>query len=367
MRIINRRKVRLVIALSVIGCALVVYPALAQETEWRAPAPDTGTWDWLMLTSGEWIGGEIDLMRDDKLFFDSDELDDLEIDWTDIAEIRSPRILTYTFLKGGVVTGTSIMKDGIIKVDTGSGIREFKRTDLLSILVGKPREINFWVLRTTAGIIVRSGNTEQADMSTAILLRRDATRTRFNFDYTGNVGTVQKERTVNNHRVTTNYSIYMSRRLFITAAAMDAYNDRFQNTDYRITFGAGVGYYLWRTPDFDWFLQLGGGYQTIQFVSVQPGEDQNTQSASVIPGLAVEWDITGDIDLDFNYSAQIGVPDPKNSFQHAFALFSIELTDHLDFDTTFQWDHTETPVADAEGNVPKRDDYRLSVGLGIDI
>ena len=25
------------------------------------------------------------------------------------------------------------------------------------------------------------------------------------------------------------------------------------------------------------------------------------------------------------------------------------------------------PVADADGNVPKRDDYRLSVGLGVDI
>jgi hypothetical protein len=40
-----------------------------------------------MLTSGEWLRGEINFMRDEVVEFDSEELDVLNIDWKDIAEL----------------------------------------------------------------------------------------------------------------------------------------------------------------------------------------------------------------------------------------------------------------------------------------
>lgn len=349
------------------GCALIGAPAAAQHSEWYPPEPSPEAKDWLKLNSGEWLRGSIDLMRDDKLFFDSDELDDLIIDWEDIAEIRSPRILTFTFGKRDVATGTCSMRDGIIKIDTGTGIREFDRTGLLSILEGRPREINFWSLKATLGLIARSGNTDQADLNTYLRLRREAMRTRFNAEYTNNVGTVGGEQNVNNQRGNADFNVFVSRRVFVTPLSAELVSDKFQNIDYRATVGAGFGYYLWRLSAFEWYLGLGGAYRSLRYVSVQEGEDQSVDNGSVVPNLAIDWDITGDIEFDLDYNSQIGVPDPKNTFHYLFALLSVDLLGSLDLDTSFQWNRNETPVADAEGNVPKRDDIRLSIGFGVDI
>lgn len=367
MRGLARTALRFLLTATVVIGFVLAPPAIAQETAWQPPEPSPESKDWIKLTSGEWLRGNIDLMRDDKLFFDSDELDDLEIDWGDIAEIRSSQTLTFTFLKGGVVTGTCMMRDGLIKIDTGTGVRDFERSDLLSMLEGKPRERNYWSLKATLGLIARSGNSEQADATAYMRLRREATRSRFDTEYTGNIGSVSKEQNVNNHRFDSNFNVFMSRRMFLTPVAGEIYTDKFQNIDYRATIGAGVGYYLWRQSKFDFFLQLGGAYQSIQYISVQPGQDQRVDNGAIIPMLAIEWDITSDIELDFNYNSQIGVPEPKNTFHYLFALLSLELSDYLDLDTSIQWNYNENPVADADGNVPKRDDFRLSIGLGVDI
>ena len=57
----------------------------APSERWRPPAPDPKSFDWLRLNSGEWLKGEIDRMRDETLYFDSEELDNLKVDWEDIA------------------------------------------------------------------------------------------------------------------------------------------------------------------------------------------------------------------------------------------------------------------------------------------
>ena len=62
--------------------ALPALPVLAADWHPEEPGPDTK--DWVQLTSGEWVRGSIDLFRDLEMQFDSDDLDDLTIDWGDI-------------------------------------------------------------------------------------------------------------------------------------------------------------------------------------------------------------------------------------------------------------------------------------------
>ncbi len=75
----------------------------------------TGDFEWIRLGSGEWLEGEIDLLRDESLAFESDELGELELDWEDVAEIYSARRNTCYFEDAVVAIGTS----GV----TGSGFR----------------------------------------------------------------------------------------------------------------------------------------------------------------------------------------------------------------------------------------------------
>jgi hypothetical protein len=52
---------------------------------------------------------------------------------------------------------------------------------------------------------------------------------------------------------------------------------------------------------------------------------------------------------------------------HAIATFETEVTSVLDFDVSFIWDRTRDPQVRADGSVPKQDDYKMLLTLGVDI
>lgn len=53
--------------------------------------------DWIQLTSGEWLKGEFKVLYEDKLQFDSDELDLQKIDWKDVRYVRGSGVFTVRF------------------------------------------------------------------------------------------------------------------------------------------------------------------------------------------------------------------------------------------------------------------------------
>ena len=112
--------------ISVFCLAWLGSPAAAIIPDWEPPEPAPEAWDWIKMSSGEWLKGEVHDLNDDKLAFESDELDDLDLDWGDVAELRSPRILTYTFDKAGIFTGTAVMKDGTIAIRSGDQYYGFR-------------------------------------------------------------------------------------------------------------------------------------------------------------------------------------------------------------------------------------------------
>ena len=58
--------------------------------------PSTDQYDWIELTSGEWLKGEFKGMYKKRLEFDSDKLDLLTFDFEDVKQIRTHRIVTVT-------------------------------------------------------------------------------------------------------------------------------------------------------------------------------------------------------------------------------------------------------------------------------
>src|SRR6185436_1400737 len=59
---------------------------------WQAKGDGKGT-DWIQLKSGEWLRGRLYGMQNRKLEFESDELNDLELDWKDVHQVIAPRAL----------------------------------------------------------------------------------------------------------------------------------------------------------------------------------------------------------------------------------------------------------------------------------
>ena len=66
-------------------------------------APDT--FDWIQLTSDEWLKGELIALYDGRLEFDSEELENLTFDWDDIRELRTGRVVQVRFKNRTQLTG----------------------------------------------------------------------------------------------------------------------------------------------------------------------------------------------------------------------------------------------------------------------
>jgi putative salt-induced outer membrane protein YdiY len=352
--------------LSVVILALLASLAAAQDAAWRPPEPSPTSKDWIKLTSGEWLRGEITRFNDETLEFDSEELDELTIDWGDIAELRSPRILTYRFTGERQLTGTASMKDGVIKIMADDAVVELPRNALLKVIEGEPTEWNYWSLKASLGVVARSGNTDQSDLNAVMLIRREATSTRFDINYNGNFSELDGEQNTNNHRGNAKLDWLITKGFFATLASVELYQDKFQNINLQTTLGAGVGQFIFRRNTIDWYVGLGAGYQVTRYISVEEGTDPEESTATVIPSTSLEWDITGDIDFDVDYSARIGVPDTRNTFHHFFVLFSIEIWGAFDFDVSLTWDRTESPRPTEDGRIPERNDFRTAFGFGLD-
>ena len=113
-------------------------------------------------------------------------------------------------------------------------------------------------------------------------------------------------------------------------------------------------------------LELAGGYQYTRYISVETGQDQENRSGAVIPRIGIETDPLKDVDFDVLYQAEITVPEAADTIMHGEAILSIEITRLIDVDISWIWDRVQNPRSNEDGTIPKKDDVKLTVGVGID-
>ena len=321
--------------------------------------------DWVKISSGEWLKGDIVRMHRGRLFFDSDEFGDVDFDWDDVRILASKAVVTIRVENRDPVTARIDLRNGVARMHMGFGLRKVPQNQILSMIPGMLTERNYWSGGGSFGLAARSGNTEQLDVTLRANLLRQTQMTRWRSDYTGNISTANKSETANNHRVASQFDIYMTRKFFISTPVFEYYTDEFQNVDSRITVGAGVGY---EVIDNSWlYFEVNGGvaYQYTDFNSVPIGSDVANDGA-VFFKTRLDFDLPRGIEWNNNYSIQIVVSDIDKTSHHAETALEFDIWGPLDFEIAFIFDRIEQPVPDAAGNVPKSNDYRLTAGLGID-
>ncbi len=338
--------------------------APGKQQPWQAPAPGQDDFDWLKLTSGEWLKGELVSERADEIVFDSDKLDKQTFDLEDVAEFRSPRLNTVVLEDKVVVRGTVRFRDGEIVVRDADGEHRFPMTRLLSIVPGDAVSATRWDGKVSLGITAQRGNTSQSTANARVDLTGRSAFSRYTFGYVGNLGEVDGAQNVNNHRVNGEWDLFVSRKWFLTPIGVSAYSDRFQNIDYQVIPVAGFGYHLIDRPSTEWDLNLGGGWRYTRYDSVQPGESIDESTAAIVPGTNISWDITDDVEYTLSYTIGIGVPNSASTNHHLLTGISIDLIGDLDLDVSFQWDRIGQPRTNADGTVPKKDDFRTTIGFG---
>jgi uncharacterized protein DUF481 len=206
----------LAISSIVVGLLLSTVTAMAQSPpqvfQPTPPAPDT--FDWIQLTSDQWLKGEPIALYDGRLEFDSEELENLTFDCDDIRELRTGRVVQVRFKNRTQLTGRLLVDAKTVRV-LGDTEQQFDRAELLSITPGEPRESSYWSGNVNVGFTLRSGNSDQVEANTVASARRRTVTTRVVLDYVGHYNLTDDIAVTNNQRVTGAMDWFVTSRFFV--------------------------------------------------------------------------------------------------------------------------------------------------------
>lgn len=332
------------------------------QQSWRPQEPEPKDFDWIMLVSGEWLKGELISLYSDVVEFDSDELDELSLDWEDVLVVKTHRPYEVLFVDRSKYVGKLLVRDGQIHVlESSAGARS--RETVLSIANTRGDFLSIWDGNISLAVDFRDGNTQRKDYTARIDTQRRTSETRFKLNYLYTFSKVENNTVEDSERLTTSMDLFLSDRWFIRPIQFEYYADEFQNIDERYTATSQIGYYLIDTSRTTWDVFAGPGYQVTHYVTVEPGRGEKEETAVGVVGTSLDIELTNDIDYDFNYEGQ-WVSDDAGGFNHHLDTgLSIEFLGDFDLDIRFILDRVEKPVPKADGSVPSRNDTSLHVGL----
>ncbi len=339
-----------------------IYRPRLPDLSW---VPPEDGFDWVQLKSGEWLKGRIKAMQDRELDFDSEEMDEQTFDWKDVRQLRSPRTIDVLFVTDERFSGPVIITPTEITVGGETPVT-LPRSDLQSLTRGGDLERDYWSGKVSLGLTVRGGNTDQIDYNATANLQRRTPATRLGVDYTGNFSSVSDVETANNHRLSAEFDLWLSRRFYLVVPYFELYKDPFQNIANRLTGSVGVGYDLIDKPKVEWNITVGPAYQYIVYDSSQPGEPTKKGAGAMVFSSRFDWDITRKVELILEYNGQFTSRAIGETTQHAVTTLSIDITKRFDLDISFTWDRIANPKVGSDGVQPEPDDYRMAVGLGLD-
>lgn len=395
---VNKRlggnKINCLVARLVLLTALVVTTTYSFAQDQAAPAanpdsdadaattPDTNTsnadtttntaqlnldppWDWLQLTSGEWLKGEIMAVEDFVVSFDSDKLNDLDIDWEDVRAIHTSRPMAVLMRDLNTAVGALQTRNGKIYIESQD--LEIDFNDVINIATGAQRGRDLWTGDVGASTNIRKGNVNEEDLNvTADFIRRTIT-TELRLSYIGNFSEVEGVQTTNEHRGNLSYDYRWTATWFVRPVFLEYYRDPFQNLDSQWTVGFGGGYYLQEKYDQTWVVSAGPAYQSTKYKDVSADSDNPVSSAAFFMSTVYEQELTDDIDLNINYQVTLTKAEAGKAKHHFTVGLKVDITDSLDLNVSAYWDRTANPQPDDLGVFPEKNDFRFAVGLSFEL
>ncbi len=361
---------------------------------WEKLAPTPVNFDWLELKSGEWLKGRFKAYQDNVLEFDSNKMKLLDFDFKDVFQLRTHKIMTVNIQietnKNSssffTLENTKLKVSGIIRLNRktiriiqGENTLEFPRQQIISIAHNGEKELNYWSGKVTINYNQQIGNSDQLDFTTQAKIQRRTATTRLHFTYLGNISNKKNENVTNNHRLKGIYDIFITRKFFATAFALEYYRDPYQNIAQETTTKVAAGYTIARNPYIEWDVSGGPAKIRTIYETVKAGENKESNSLALQFNTRIDIDITKnldkllgykiifkDIDLLLDYQFTFTDKISGNYKHHMSTKLENKLTSWLDLDITFIWDYLHSPTPREDGSVPLQDDYQFLIGLGID-
>jgi hypothetical protein len=325
--------------------------------------PPLDEYDWIQLTSNEWLKGELISLFDEELRFDSDNLGMLEIDWEDVRTFRGNGRFGISIEGFKPFAGELSIDDQQVVIIVEGVQQVLPRDRLVAITRSADREFDRWSGNFGLGMNVRSGNADIVEFSVIGGVERRTPRSRFLLDYLGNFNETEGQQIANNHRVNMSFDVFSGSRLFWRPFNGQYFRDPFQNIKGQGTVETGLGYELVDTPRTEWEISGGLGANFVSYDSVEPGQPSDNTSPVLSLGTDFEYEVTSWMDYLLDFDLKF-LDDESGGYQHhLLTTLSTDLIADIDLDISFIWDRTQKPQPRADGSVPEKDDYWLMVGI----
>jgi hypothetical protein len=339
---------------------LIAATAAGQTLDFQPPRDGS---DWLQLTSGEWLKGELIGLFDDHIEFDSEILDDLTIEMEDVAQFISTRTMGVQIQGEGLVIGKVLINENDVIVSAGDHMETFEREQLVSLTRRAERELDRWSGELSFGTNIRRGNNDVVEYNTIAGFERRTAVSRAFIDYIGNFNETEGVRISENHRVNMVLDRFSGSRFFWRPFSGQYFRDPFQNIRNQTTLETGVGYDLVDTSRTNWEVTAGVGVNIVERVSVEQDQEKSSTSPSATFGTDFETELTSWMDFLLSFQMTF-VDEESGDYQHhLLTTLSTDLIGDVDFDVSLVWDRVQQPPPNADGETPERDDYRMLVGV----
>lgn len=369
--------------LSAIYCIVIDPPAQAQteaneETPvWIATETAPHNFDWIQLTSGEWLKGDLKVLYNDSLDFDSVELSLLTFDWEDVRQVRchAPQSILIEHESDGknrgkwtqTVVGVLRIDGDRVFVDNGVETLKFNRSALISIASGRSKELDYWSAKLTLSLDIMQGNTDQINYSTHVNAMRRTAYSRFYMDYRGTINYLEGTEISNNQRINSYFDIFKSKRFFWRSVFAEYYRDPFANIGHQGTLGSGIGYTIIDTSSTEWLISPGIAYQRTRYDSTETGEADTSSTPALVVSTEYDTDLTKKIEFYIDYKFYVVNKESGTYSHHAVTGLEFDLTGRLEFDLSLIWDRTQNPQPASDGTVPEQDDVHFYFGISFEL
>ncbi|MEE3326374.1 MAG: DUF481 domain-containing protein [Myxococcota bacterium] len=332
---------------------------------WYPPDDRPAKWEWVELTSGEWLKGDIKGIRSDKLDFDSSQFDDITLKMKDVVQTYSSVVNTFVFTRRRVVIGIGRITQNEVIIETAAGEMRYPRQQLISLVVGDHNEWKLWSGSMTTGVSATSGNTEQTTANLQADLNRKGAFLGLTFNYIGNLGSSNNVTNVNNQQINFLSQLFIYDRFYLIPTSFEYYSDEFQNINLRIRPGAGVGYEIFDDSDFTWTVNGTAIYEYQDSISSLQSQGSTFESFAIQMTSNLKYDITSDITLNAKYNVVLAIPSSSHVDQQAIVKLDIDITKYVSLNSTLNWARVGDPVPLEDGTIPKKNDMIITLGASL--
>ncbi len=344
--------------------SVLVYANEEDILQWSKLTSAAKQFDWIQLKNSERLKGKFIYYYNDKVVFRSKKLGEVKLKIKDIRQLVSNKPASFNIENLAILRGKFMFQDDKVTIFTNEGNVSISHDQIVSIYHGEAKESNYWKIKVGFNANLRGGNSNQFDYGANIDLRRRTAKSRFLVNYFGNIANISDVITSESHSASSSFDYFKTRNFFLRPLSFSYYRDPFQNISSRISYGIGAGYDIIRNSKTTWSITGGPGYRHTRFDTTLDNESISEETFSLMLDTLFTTRLISNVGFSFAYKLSFLNEKSGSYTHHMVTKFVNAINKNFDIDIAFVWDRIETPLADSDGTMSNKDDYRMMLGIG---